>query len=114
MFVEGNIKKSVEELKISFNHLFDEVKPELRQKIEDITKCIVAEIKNSCQKNIIAVNKAMEDNLTIPENVLLYSDRLHATKPTQADVDMLSEECQRLEQSVKEVSELKVNFKVRN
>lgn len=114
MFVKGNIKKAVEDLNVSFNHLLGDVKPELHQKIEDVTKSIVTEINNNCQEGIIAVNKVIEDNLTIPENVLLYSDRLHATNPTQADVDVLSEECQRLEQSVKEVNELIVISTVRN
>lgn len=103
LFVEQNIAKSVKDLNQSFNHLLKDVSPELKGKIEEVTKSIVADVKRSCRADIVAVNKTIEDNLRIPDNVLLYADNLHATEPSPADVDALSEECQRLEQSVKEV-----------
>lgn len=75
----------------------------MKEKIEGITESIIDEIKESCRKDIILVNKTINDNLRIPDNVLLYADNLHATKPNPADVDALSEQCQNLEQNVKEV-----------
>jgi hypothetical protein len=102
--VEQNITKSVKDLNQSFNHLLKDINSELKEKIDEVTKSIVADVKQSCQEDIVSVNKIIEEKLRIPENVLLYADNLHGTKPTQADVDALSEECQRLEQNVKEVT----------
>ena len=80
-----------------------DTKPEFKKKLDVVTTEIVDEIKKSCREDIASVNKVIKDSLSIPENVLLVYDSLLATESTQADVDLLSEECQRLEKNVLEV-----------
>jgi signal recognition particle subunit SEC65 len=102
MFVADQIKRATKELGQKFASVKD-VNPALKIKIENEMKSISVEIIKSVQNDIKNVNNAIADSFRIPDNVLLYSDRHQASKPTKSTEEELTAECADLEKISTEV-----------
>lgn len=102
-FVNQQIDKTMKDTCQSITSLFTDITPELDAKIKELSKIAAEEIKVSCREGIEEVNKVIDEHLSIQNNVLLEAHKEHELKTTRADQDALAEECEQLEQAVKEV-----------
>jgi coenzyme F420-reducing hydrogenase delta subunit len=88
-----------------FFNLIKDIKPEMEEKIRDITKLVARNISESCKENLDRlVNAKVEKSLSIPNNVILHKDRVQTMKSSESDLKVLEEEVRELSNTVKEVS----------
>lgn len=87
--------------------LLKEQKPELREKIKATCKSVSKKILESCHADIKHVNNVTIQNLSIPENVLLLNDKPQNQQVTLADEHKLREDCESLNNVMREVLDIK-------
>lgn len=80
-----------------FFNLIKDIKPEMKEKIQEITKLVANNISESCKENLDKlVNSQVEKSLSIPDNVILHHDRIKAIKTTENDLNTLEAEVMEL------------------
>lgn len=90
-----------------------DIKPELKTKITEATSAAAAKIHDSCRKDIEEINKLVEKYMRIPDNVLLFRDRMHMEQPKGEQVEALKEECNQLERVVNEVRAVRLMIDIK-
>lgn len=77
--------------------------PPIAAKIQEVAAKKAVEISESCKKGIDGVNAHIEKVLTIPDNVILYRDKLFAKEITEQQLKDLQNEVEALKDKMKEV-----------
>lgn len=100
------INATMDYMNTLFFNLIKDIKPEMKEKIQDITKLVAHNISESCKENLDKlVNAQVEKSLSIPDNVILHHDRLQTIKTTEKDLNALEAEVLGLSNVMKEVSQ---------
>lgn len=92
--------------------LVEKKSPDFKEKFNGISQKIVEEI---CRPRIEEINKYVQQEFLIPDNVLLTDDLALMPPPVQecsdeTDEKSLAEECDQLEKTVNEVSTSDVRY----
>lgn len=76
----------------------------MKEKIQNSTKVAAQNISDSCKINVDRiVNAQVEKSLSIPDNLILLSDKIKSYKITENDLNGLETEVEQLINEVKEV-----------
>lgn len=102
-FVKDRIKKAMRSLDRKLEHLMKDVKPDIDTKLSKTIELTASKIYKNSREDIRKINTTIETHFRIPDNVLLYGDKMYMTPPTKEDVEALEEECKQLEKAMNEV-----------
>lgn len=93
----------MKDLENHFISLVKDEKPELHDKIRILGQSVGKEVFQSCQLNIKKVNDVIIEKFSIPDNVLLLQDHVHAKDLEPGTDQELRDEIERLTNIANEV-----------
>lgn len=107
LFVENEIKSSIDDLKQKLCGTVKDINPELSDKINKITNEVCEDILKNAKEDTAKINNIISEKLKIPENVLLYADHAQAKMTTKEDIGDLQREIEALELTTTDVRMIK-------